>query len=69
MADATTRARTKAPTPIPPASKLAPTLYRAYANAAPMPKITKNDNIANDLFCFILIISVDGFFRVSIASR
>ena len=31
----------------------------AYANAAPTPKITKNTNTANALFCFMSIVSVD----------
>ena len=48
---------------------LAPTLYLAYANAAPTPRITMNINIANDLFCFISIISVDGFFRHCVTGR
>jgi hypothetical protein len=59
MAEATTRARTKAPAPIPAASRFAAALYLAYANAAPTPKITKNANIANALFCFMSIVSVD----------
>jgi len=37
---------------------LAATLYLAYAKAAPTPTITMNINMATDLFCFILVISV-----------
>jgi hypothetical protein len=62
-------ARTKAQTPITAASKLPATLDLAYANAAPTPKITMNISSANDLFCFILIISIDGFFRSGTTGR
>jgi hypothetical protein len=37
------------------------TLYLAQAKAAPKPKITKNTNTANDLFCFISTTSVNNF--------
>src|ERR1035437_189221 len=66
IAEETTRAVIKEPTPIRTTSRSTETPCLAYASAAPMPKITTKTNVANDLFCLILIPFAVGFVGVRI---